>query len=146
VQLTGSIEIAAARQAVWDLVMDLESVAACAPGFESIERDDPTHASVRLNVGLGSIRVGLKVDLEIVEAVPLERGTLRGGGDAPGNRVEGTARIELHGPAEGPTTLAWVADVEVVGPLSGIGSRMIEVTAARLVDATVECVRARLTA
>jgi carbon monoxide dehydrogenase subunit G len=38
----------------------------------------------------------------------------------------------------------YAATVEIFGTLAGIGSRMIEGTAAKLIDETFDCVRARL--
>ena len=69
---------------------------------------------------------------------------IRATGAASGNQVEASGRMQLNGPAEGPTTMDWSASVELFGSLAGVGSRMIEGTAAKLIDETFACVKARL--
>jgi carbon monoxide dehydrogenase subunit G len=141
---TGSVVIEAPRAAVWELLLDFEQLATCGPGVQSIERQDPTHASVRAKIGVGFMTLGFTIDLELVEVVPPDRAVIRATGAAPGTQVEGTGQMHLSGPAEGPTTMDYTATVEIFGSLAGIGSRMIEGTAAKLIDETFDCVRARL--
>ena len=58
--------------------------------------------------------------------------------------VEGTGEMRLSGPTEGPTTMDYTATVDLFGSLAGIGSRMIEGTAAKIIDETFDCVRAKV--
>jgi uncharacterized protein len=141
---TGSVVIEAPRAAVWDLLLDFEQLATCGPGVQSIERQDATHASVRAKIGVGFMTLGFTIELELIEVAPPDRAVIRATGAAPGTQVEGTGEMRLTGPAEGPTTMDYTATVEIFGSLAGIGSRMIEGTAAKLIDETFDCVRARL--
>ena len=144
-EFNGTIEIAAPRAAVWDLLLDVERLATCGPGVQSVEQLDPTHARVRAKVGIGFMTLGFTVELEILEAVEPDSAVIRGTGVAPGgNHVEGTGRMQLEGPPEGPTTMTYTATVDLFGALAGIGSRMIEGTAGKLIDQTFDCVRAKL--
>jgi len=141
---TGSVDIDAPRQAVWDLLLDFDRLATCGPGVESIERHDATHASVRAKVGVGFMTMGFTIELELVEAIEPDRAVIRATGDAPGTSVEANGSMHLSGPAEGPTHMDYDATVELFGALAGVGSRMIESTAAKLIDQTFDCVRAQL--
>jgi len=141
---TGSVVIEAQRAAVWDLLLDFEQLATCGPGVQSIERQDATHASVRAKIGVGFMTLGFTIDLELVEVEAPDRAVIRATGAAPGNQVEASGQMHLSGPPEGPTTMDYTATVEIFGSLAGIGSRMIEGTAAKLIDETFDCVRARL--
>lgn len=143
-EFTGSVVIEAPRAAVWELLLDFEQLATCGPGVQSIERQDATHASVRAKVGVGFMTLGFTIELELVEVTPPDRAVIRATGAAPGTQVEGNGEMRLSGPAEGPTTMDYSATVEIFGSLAGIGSRMIEGTAAKLIDETFDCVRARL--
>jgi uncharacterized protein len=142
----GTVEIAAPRQAVWDFLMDFEAVAACGPGVEHVTRIDGTHAQVTARVGVGFITSRFTLDLELGEIQPPDRAELRGRGDAPGNQVEGRAEMRLSGPPEGPTRLDWEAGVEIFGHLAGIGGRLIDSTAQRLIGQSFDCIQARLAA
>jgi carbon monoxide dehydrogenase subunit G len=142
---SGTVDIDAPRAAVWDLLLDFEQLAKCGPGVQSIERLDETHARVRAKIGVAFMTMGFAIDLELVEVEAQERAVIRATGAAPGNQVEAHGQMRLSGPAEGPTTMAYEASVELFGSLAGVGSRMIEGTAAKLIDETFECVRGRLT-
>lgn len=143
-EFTGSIEIAAPRAAVWALLLDFEQLATCGPGVQSIEQLDPTHARVKAKIGIAFMTMGFTIDLELVEVEAPDRAVIRATGEAPGNQVEANGHMRLTGPAEGPTTMAYEATVELFGSLAGIGSRMIEGTAGKLIDETFDCVQARL--
>jgi carbon monoxide dehydrogenase subunit G len=143
-EFSGTVEIAASRQAVWDFLADFDGLAACGPGVESIERIDERHARVTAKLGVGFIVSRFVIDLERESMEAPDRATLTGRGEAPGTQVEGRAEMRLSGPPDGPTTLDWRADVDIFGSLAGIGGRLIESTAGRLIDQAFDCVRARL--
>lgn len=142
----GSVTIEAPRQAVWDYLADFEGLAGCGPGVESVKRIDDRHARVTAKLGVGFITSRFSIDLELGELQPPDRASLTGRGEAPGTQVEGRAEMTLRGPAEGPTELDWRAEIDLFGSLAGIGARMIESTAGRLIDQAFDCVRARLAA
>lgn len=141
---TGTVEIDAPRAAVWDLLLDFERLGACGPGVQSIERLDATHARVKAKVGVAFMTMGFTIDLELVEVEAPNRAVIRATGAASGNQVEASGRMQLTGPDDGPTTMDWEATVELFGSLAGVGSRMIEGTAAKLIDETFGCVKAQL--
>ena len=143
-EFTGTVEIAAPRREVWDLLLDFEQLATCGPGVQSIEQVDATHARVRAKIGVGFMTMGFTIELELVEVEEPDRAVIRATGAAPGNQVEANGQMRLSGPPEGPTTMDYSATVELFGSLAGVGSRMIEGTAGKLIDQTFDCVRAKL--
>ena len=143
-EFTGTVQIDAPRQQVWDLLLNFEQLGTCGPGVQSIERQDETHASVRAKIGIGFMTMGFTIDLELVEVEAPDRAVIKAAGAAPGNQVEARGEMRLSGPPMGPTTMDYTATVDLFGSLAGVGSRMIEGTAAKLIDQTFDCVRARL--
>ena len=141
---SGSVDIDAPRQAVWDLLIKFERLAPCGPGVGAIERVDETHARVKAKVGVGFMTLGFTIELELTEAQEPDRAVIRATGAAPGTSVEANGSMQLTGPADGPTHMDYDATVELFGALAGVGSRMIEGTAAKLIDQTFDCVRAQL--
>lgn len=141
---TGTVDIDAPRAEVWDLLINFERLAPCGPGVDAIERLDDTHARVKAKVGVGFMTLGFTVELELVETEAPDRAVIRATGDAPGTSVEANGSMRLSGPPEGPTRMDYEATVELFGALAGVGSRMIEGTAAKLIDQTFDCVRAQL--
>ena len=141
---TGTIDIDAPRAAVWNLLLDFEQLATCGPGVGSVERFDDRHARVRAKIGVGFMTLGFTIELELAEIEAPDRAVIRATGAAPGNQAEATGQMVLSGPPEGPTRMDYAATVELFGSLAGVGSRMIESTAAKLIDQTFDCVRTRL--
>jgi len=145
-QFSGSTEIDAPRDRVWAFVIDPHQVGSCGPGVESIEVIDATHFRARAKVGIGFISARFAVDLELVETDEPDRAVIKASGQAPGSAVEATGEMRLSGPEAGPTTMSWTADVAILGTMAGVGSRMIEGTADRLIGQAFDCMRARLEA
>ena len=140
-ELSGSRTIDAPRAATWAALMDVDALATCGPSGAAIDRLDERHARIRLRFGSGFFATTVTVALELGEVVAPERVTLSARGEASGTRVEGTGRLDLGGSPEGPTTIAWTAELAVSGALAGMASRLIETEAARRIDDAVDCIR-----
>lgn len=145
-QFSGTTEVSAPRAKVWAFVIDPQQVGWCGPGVESIEQVDETHFKARAKVGVGPISARFAVNLELAEADEPERAVILASGNAPGSAVDARGEMRLSGPHEGPTTLAWTADVQIMGSVAAIGSRMIEGTANKLIGQAFECIRSKLEA
>jgi carbon monoxide dehydrogenase subunit G len=145
-EFSGSTEIKAPRAKVWAFVVDPQHVGWCGPGVDSIEQVDATHFKARAKVGIGPISARFAVNLELAEAVEPDRAVIKASGNAPGSAVDATGEMVLTGPPEGPTTMAWSANVDVMGAVASIGSRMIEGTANKLIGQAFDCMRAKLEA
>jgi carbon monoxide dehydrogenase subunit G len=145
-QFSGTTEINAPRAKVWAFVVDPQQVGWCGPGVESIDAVDPTHFKARAKVGIGPISARFAVDLELAEADEPDRAVIKASGSAPGSAVDATGEMRLSGPAEGPTTMAWSADVQIMGSVAAVGSRLIEGTAHKLIAQAFDCMRTKLEA
>ena len=145
-QLSGTTQINAPRAKVWAFVIDPEQVGWCGPGVESIEAVDATHFRAMAKVGIGPISARFAVNLELAEADAPDRAVIKASGNAPGSAVDATGEMRLSGPDAGPTTMAWSADVQVMGSVAAVGSRLIEGTANKLIGQAFDCMRAKLEA
>jgi len=145
-QFAGSTEIDAARDRVWAFVIDPEQVGWCGPGVESIEAVDETHFRARAKVGVGVISARFTVNLELAEAVAPDRAVIKASGQAPGSSVEATGEMILSGPTDGPTTMAWSADVTILGTFAAVGGRLIEGQADKMIKQAFDCMRTKLEA
>ncbi|MEO8208706.1 MAG: carbon monoxide dehydrogenase subunit G [Chloroflexota bacterium] len=144
-EFSGSVDIRATPDHIFAFVTDPNRVSACGPGVDSIEVIDPTHFRVTSRVGVGFISARFVVDLEIVEQQPPVSAVITAHGQAPGSSVDATGRISLvDGPEPGVTTMDWEADVSISGMLAGVGSRMIDSTADKIIAQTFDCIRARI--
>ena len=145
-QFSGTVQIAAPRDRVWGFLMDPNEVGSCGPGVETIEVIDADHFKAKAKVGVGFISARFVVDMTVAERNEPELAVLKAHGQAPGSAVDATANMALSGPADGPTTMDWSADVTISGTLASVGARMIEGTANKMIGQTFDCIRAKLEA
>ena len=145
-QFSGTVQIAAPRDRVWDFLMDPEKVGSCGPGVESIEVVDPDHFKVKAKVGVGFISARFAVDMTVAQRDEPDLAVLKAHGQAPGSAVDASANMALSGPAEGPTTMDWSADVAIAGTIASVGARLIEGTANKMIGQTFDCIRSKLEA
>ena len=131
---SGSNEVTAPRQFVWEHLLDPSFVAASAPGVEKVEQVDDSHFQVFLGVGLGAIKVHFTLEVELLDVVPPDNVTMRAHGKAPGSGVDMTTAIRLDGSLADRTTMNWHSDCEVSGILASVGGHLLEGTARKLTE------------
>lgn len=133
-EFSGSPEIAASRDRVWQRLMDPHFVAKSAPGVESVEATDPSHFKVISGFGVGSIKVRFAMDIELFDIVPNQSAKMRVRGKAPGSAVDVVSRIEIEDAAPGRVRLNWSATSEISGTVASVGARLMEGTARKLTE------------
>jgi carbon monoxide dehydrogenase subunit G len=131
---SGAPEITASRQQVWARLMDPDFVGASAPGVESVEAVDPTHFKVISGLGVGSIKVRFKLDVELFDVVTGQQLKMRARGKAPGSAVDVISHLRLEDAGPEKTRLNWSATSEVSGTVASVGARLLEGTARRLTE------------
>jgi carbon monoxide dehydrogenase subunit G len=133
-QFSGAPEITASRQQVWAKLMDPDFVAASAPGVESVEAVDPSHFKVVSGLGVGSIKVRFKLDVELFDVVTGQQLKMRARGKAPGSAVDVVSHLRLEDAGPEKTRLNWSATSEVSGTVASVGARLLQGTARRLTE------------
>ena len=145
-KFAGTVDIAAPRDRVWAFVIDPNQVGQCGPGVESIEVVDDTHFKATAKVGIGFISARFVVNMEMADLNAPDRAVIKAHGQAPGSAVDANAEMTLSGPADGPTTMDWSADVTISGSLASLGARLIEGTANKMIKQTFDCMKSKLEA
>jgi carbon monoxide dehydrogenase subunit G len=133
-EFSGAPEITASRQLVWAKLMDPDFVAASAPGVESVEPADPTHFKVISGLGVGSVKVRFKLDVELFDMVPGHELKMRAQGKAPGSAVDVVSHLRLEDAGPEKIRLSWSATSLVSGTVAGVGARLLEGAARRLTE------------
>ena len=133
-EFSGTPEITASREKVWERLMDPNFVAASGPGVESVEAVDPTHFKVVSGLGLGAVKVRFKLDVELSDVVPPERLRMTARGRAPGSAVDVVSNVRLEDAGNGRTRLNWAATSTISGTVASVGARLLEGTARRLTE------------
>ncbi len=131
--LEGTTTINAPRPTVWKFLTDVPAVAQCAPGVEAVEIIEPNKKfRATASVGFGSVKVKFSGDGEWVEMVEPSRAVVKGSCKAPGSAADVTAEMILSETSDGGTEMKWTAEVNIMGSIASIASRMMGTVAQKL--------------
>ena len=98
--VSGTKELDAPREIVWDVINDPEQMAGLMPGVEEFEIQDDRHwqAKVKVPLGLGGLK--MTIDFEKLEERPLEFASLNAKGKGVGALMNMTTSFTLSGDGE----------------------------------------------
>jgi carbon monoxide dehydrogenase subunit G len=137
VKVEGVKEFDAPAQVVWDVLMDPAQISQLLPGVEGFEVQDDRHwsANVKVPLGMGGLR--LKFSFEKADERPIEYAKLNARGQGVGAIVGMDTEFHLtpQGTAEAErTSMRWVADIHVAGPIGSMGQRVFQPIVNQLVS------------
>lgn len=136
--------MAASVQKVWTFLMDVQNVARCAPGFQSLEVLGEEHWKAVVAVGVGPVKAKFTLDVTRPELEEPKRMVVKGRGRAPGSGVEMTGEMLLTSLDEEHTQMDWRASVVVSGTIASVGARFLRSTAERLTAQFFDCLKDKL--
>ena len=145
-EFSGTQTMATSIQKVWVFLMDVNNVAECAPGFQSLEVLGDEHWKAVVAVGVGPVKAKFTMDVTRPEIVEPERMVVKGRGKAPGSGVELTGDMHLTALNENETRMDWTASVVVSGTIASVGARFMNSTADRLTAQFFDCLKQKLQA
>ncbi|MEO8954792.1 MAG: CoxG family protein [Ktedonobacteraceae bacterium] len=145
-EFSGTQTIAAPIDKVWTYLMDVNQVAACAPGFQSLEELGHEHWKAVVGVGIGAVKAKFTLDVTRPEMEEPERMVVKGRGKAPGSAVDLSGDMNLTSVDEGQTRMDWKASVVVSGTLASVGARLMQGTAEKLTGQFFSCLKSKLQA
>jgi carbon monoxide dehydrogenase subunit G len=138
-RIQGQHSFAKGRREVWEALQDPQTLAATLPGVKRLELAGPDRYALTASVGIGSVKGLFDGTFAVEDKRDLEscvlRGSARGG--------SGTARVEASlrlSDADGRTSLDYVADATVTGPIAGVGQRMIAAASKKMATQFFEAV------
>jgi hypothetical protein len=91
----GTQTIAAPVPQVWAFLMDVNNVAECAPGFQSLEVLGDEHWKATISVGVGPVKARFVMDVTRPEVQEPEHMLVKGRGKAPGSAVDLSGDMRL---------------------------------------------------
>jgi carbon monoxide dehydrogenase subunit G len=138
-ELKGEYRIPASREHVWALLNDPETLRACIPGCESLERTGDNGFAARVTTKIGPVKATFTGEVAITDMVPPESYRISGEGKGGvAGFASGGANVRLAPDGDG-TLLTYAADAKVGGKLAQLGGRLIDSTAKKLADQFFAC-------
>jgi hypothetical protein len=144
--VTGQIRVQAPLQRVWDMLLEPETLQACVPGIEKIERLDEKHYAIVIMQKIGPLplRFKIKATLTKVEApTHLEIEGQRADIEKADQAVH-KVRIDLRETTGGVVEISYSADATIAGKLAMFGERIMQVKAKKVEAEFAEALQARL--
>ena len=143
-EFTGTQTIAAPIEKVWNFLEDVNNVAACAPGFQSMETLEEERWKAVVGVGVGAVKAKFTMDITRPDKEPPGHMTMKGRGKAPGSAVDLHGDMRLTALDEGHTRMDWQASVVVSGTIASVGARLMQGVAEKLTGQFFDCLRSKL--
>jgi carbon monoxide dehydrogenase subunit G len=146
VKLDGRIEIAAPPAAVWEVVIDPLSLAACVPGVQEATRVDDRTFTGRITASVGPIDGPFTFESVITRAEqPDLEVEMQGQDSVTKSRLTTSMQVSVE-PSGAGTVLVYHAQVNVKGRLAILGEMVLRATAAVMVGNVTKCLKRRLEA
>jgi hypothetical protein len=122
----GDRTFTAPRATVWQVLNDPSAMARTMPGVESFDVRDDRHwtANVKVPLGLGGLK--MKVDMEKIEEREPEFAKLAVKGNGVGAIMNMETSFTLSDADDGGTSMAWSAEVKILGPVGSMGQRVLQ--------------------
>jgi uncharacterized protein len=145
-EFSGTQSIATPIEKVWTFLLDVNNVAACAPGFQSLEVLGDEHWKAVVAVGIGAVKAKFTLDVTRPEMHEPEHMIVKGRGKAPGSAVDLNGDMHLTALDSQQTQMDWKANVVVSGTIASVGARLLQGVAERLTGQFFDCLKAKLQA
>src|SRR5438132_6173285 len=129
---------------VWAFLLDVNKVAACAPGFQSLEVLGEEEWKAVIAVGIGPVKAKFTLGVTRPEMHEPDRMVVKGRGKAPGSAVDLNGEMSLTALEENQTRMDWKAIVNVSGTIASVGARLLQGTAEKLTGQFFACLKNRL--
>ncbi len=142
-KLEGRYEFQASQEAVYALLLDPRALGRCLPGCERFEATGPDAYETVLKVGVGSVKGTYAGTVRVLEQVAPSHYRLAVEGTGSSGFLKGDGTLTLT-PSPRGTTVSWVGEAQVGGPIAGVGQRMLGGVAKIIIGQFFKCLEGAL--
>jgi uncharacterized protein len=125
IKFNGEFEVKRTPEDVYDFLTDPNKFAPLLPEYQGMSVQDPTHFTVKVNVGISYIKGVADVKMELTEAERPQRAQYKGQGSVAGGNVSLVAGFDLSPAAEG-TKVGWQGEAQIFGRLTSVAGGLLE--------------------
>lgn len=130
-RITGTAELAAAPDRVFEALNDPAVLAATIPGCQALQRVSGDTYAMTVTAGVASITGTYEGRVVLADQQPPHSFTLRASGSGAPGSVDATVGVRLA-PQGGGTRVEYDADAVVGGMVGGVGQRMLSGVSKRM--------------
>jgi 2-furoyl-CoA dehydrogenase large subunit len=129
----GSAAVRAPRQAVWDILLNPQTLAKVVPGAHGIDRVSDTHFRADVTLGVGPVKGRYKAEIRLTDLVPAQSLTLSGEASGALGFGGGTGYVTLE-EGDGTTTINYRYEAGIGGKVASVGGRLLDGAARFLIS------------
>jgi carbon monoxide dehydrogenase subunit G len=155
-KFSGEFEAKKTPEEVYDFLTDPNKFAPLLPEFQGLSVQDPTHFTVKVNVGISYIKGIADVKMELAEADRPRRAQYKGQGAVGGGNVTMVAGFDLTTIADGPvlgtaggtggrTKVSWQGEAQIFGRLASVAGGLLEPLGKKQLQKLIDGLQAALT-
>jgi 2-furoyl-CoA dehydrogenase large subunit len=122
----GEARVQAAREQVWRMLLDPQTLQRIIPGCHTVEKVSDTHFRADITLGIGPVTGRYRADIELSNLDPPNAVTLTGVVTGALGNARGTGRIKLAPSADGGTQAVYDYDAQIGGKAASIGGRLLD--------------------
>jgi carbon monoxide dehydrogenase subunit G len=143
IKFAGDFEVKRTPEDVYDFLSDPSKFATLLPDFQGLSIQDPTHFTIKVNVGISYIRGTAEIKMELAQAERPKRAQYKGQGSMAGGNVALMAGFDLS-PIDGGTKVAWQGEAQVFGGLASMAGGLLEPLGKKQVQKLIDGLQAAL--
>lgn len=143
IKFNGDFEIKRQPEEVYDFLTDPAKFAPLLPEYQGMSVEDPTHFTVKVNVGVSHIKGTASVKMQLTEAQRPNRAQYKGSGSVAGGNVSLVAGFDLSGFNSG-TKVAWQGEAQIFGRLTSVAGGLLEPLGRKQVQKLIDALQAAL--
>jgi len=127
-KIEGTQELRALREHIYSALTDPLILQRCIPGCESLEKTSADTYAARLRAGIGAIKGRFKGEVRLEDMRPPDHYRIAVEGKGALGFAKGSADFDLA-EQDGATLIKYAGELQIGGPIAGVGQRMIEAAA-----------------
>lgn len=143
IKFSGNFEVQKTPEQVYEFLTDPNKFAPLLPEFKGMSVQDPTHFTVKVNVGVSYIKGTADVKMELTQAECPSRAQYKGQGSVAGGNVSLVAGFDLAPNANG-TNVAWQGEAQIFGRLTSVAGGLLEPLGKKNVQKLIDGLQAAL--
>ena len=144
IKFGGEFEVKRKPEEVYDFLTDPNKFAPLLPDFQGLTVQDPTHFTVKVNVGISYIKGTAEVKMHLAEAERPKHAKYVGQRSVAGGSASVTAGFDLS-PTPTGTKVQWSGEAQIFGRLTSIAGGLLEPLARKNVQRLIDALQAALT-
>ncbi len=122
----GEARVGAAPEAIWAMLLDVDTLASIIPGCHGVQKLSETHFKADVTLGVGPVKGRYKAEIRLEGLDEPQAATLTGSISGALGTGGGFGRVTLTPDGRGGTMIGYAYEAAVGGKVAAIGGRLLD--------------------